>query len=65
MSRPLARALLAAEAGLDDDLELRADVLTELARCAVDDAPDTADDALDGGRAGVAGGGMRTRVSRR
>jgi hypothetical protein len=42
----VARALLSAESAADDDPELRADVLTELARCAVDDAPDTADDAL-------------------
>ena len=44
---PVARALLMSVHGADDgDLELRADVLTELARCAVDDAPDTVDDAL-------------------
>ena len=43
-----ARALLAADPGADDlEGELHADVLTELARCAVDDAPDTADAALD------------------
>ena len=43
-----ARTLLAADPGADTlDAELHADVLTELARCAVDDAPDTADAALD------------------
>jgi hypothetical protein len=43
-----ARTLLAADPGTDTlDGELHADVLTELARCAVDDAPDTADSALD------------------
>jgi hypothetical protein len=43
-----ARTLLAADPGADSlDGELHADVLTELARCAVDDAPDTADPALD------------------
>jgi hypothetical protein len=43
----VARSLLAATIGGDDvDLELRADVLTELARCAVDDAPDAVDQAL-------------------
>ena len=43
-----ARTLLAADPGADTlDGELHADVLTELARCAVDDAPDTADTALD------------------
>jgi hypothetical protein len=44
----VARALLAARAGTDAlDGELRADVLTELARCAADETPDTADAALD------------------
>jgi hypothetical protein len=43
----VARALLASTTGAEEaDLELRADVLTELARCAVDDAPDTVDAAL-------------------
>jgi hypothetical protein len=43
----VARALLASTTGADEaDLELRADVLTEFARCAVDDAPGTVDDAL-------------------
>jgi hypothetical protein len=43
-----ARTLLAADPATDTlDGELHADVLTELARCAVDDAPDTADSALD------------------
>jgi hypothetical protein len=43
----VARALLASTTRADEaDLELRADVLTEFARCAVDDAPDTVDDAL-------------------
>jgi hypothetical protein len=44
----IARSLLAADPGVDVlDAELRADVLTELARCAADEAPDTADAALD------------------
>ena len=48
MTRLVARTLLAADPGTDTlDAELHADVLTELARCAVDDAPDTADTALD------------------
>ena len=42
------QALLAAEPGVDDlEGELRPDVLTELARCAIDDAPDTAPAAMD------------------
>ena len=42
------QALLAVEPGVDDlEGELRPDVLTELARCAIDDAPDTAAAALD------------------
>ena len=42
------QALLAAEPGVDDlEGELRPDVLTELARCAIDDAPETAAAALD------------------
>jgi hypothetical protein len=44
----VAQALLAADPGVDArDGELRADVLAELARCAVDQVPDTADAALD------------------
>ena len=44
----VAQALLAADPGVDAcDGELRADVLAELARCAVDEVPDTADAALD------------------
>jgi hypothetical protein len=43
----VARTLLSAgREAADADPELRADLYTELARCAVDDAPDTADDAL-------------------
>ena len=44
----VAQALLAADPGVDAcDGELRADVLAELARGAVDEVPDTADAALD------------------
>jgi hypothetical protein len=46
--RAAARALLAADPGVDAlDAELQADVLSELARCAADEAPDDADPALD------------------
>jgi tetratricopeptide (TPR) repeat protein len=41
----VARALLSASVHADD-VELRADALTELARCAVDEAADRAEDAL-------------------
>ena len=58
----VARALLAAEPGADEPRRrASADVLTELARCAVDDAPDTADCGPGRGGAGMAGGGMRAR----
>ena len=51
--------------GADDaDLELRADMLTELARCAVDDAPDTVDDALAAAEQAWRAAGPH-RVSRR
>ena len=43
----VARTLLASVPGADEaDPELRADALTEFARCAVDDAPDSVDGAL-------------------
>lgn len=43
----VARTLLASVPGADEaDPELRADALTELARCAIDDAPESIDDAL-------------------
>ena len=62
----VARTLLArTRAPTASTVELRADVLTELARCAVDDAPDTADRRPGRGGAGVARHGMRTRGRRR
>ena len=61
-----ARALLAADPGpTPSTASFTPDVLTELARCAVDDAPDTADSALDAAEQAWLASGMRARGRRR